>query len=60
MDDLFSQFPTLQRTAADIITAADLRARLASGRPLRINYGVDVTAPFPPLDTSGHSDSRRG
>jgi tyrosyl-tRNA synthetase len=46
MDELFGQFPTLQRTAADIITAADLRARLASGRPLRIKYGVDVTAPF--------------
>lgn len=46
MDELFSQFPTLQRTAADIITAAELRARLASGHPLRIKYGVDVTAPF--------------
>lgn len=46
MDELFSQFPTLQRTAADIITAAELRARLASGHPLRVKYGVDVTAPF--------------
>ncbi len=46
MDDLFREFPTLQRTAADIITADDLRARLAAGRPLRIKYGVDVTAPF--------------
>ncbi|HEY2508476.1 MAG TPA: tyrosine--tRNA ligase [Streptosporangiaceae bacterium] len=46
MDDFFSQFPTLQRTAADVITADDLRAKLASGRPLRIKYGVDVTAPF--------------
>lgn len=46
MDELFSQFPTLQRTAADIITVAELRAKLASGRPLRIKYGVDVTAPF--------------
>lgn len=46
MDEIFSQFPTLQRTAADIITADDLRAKLASGRQLRIKYGVDVTAPF--------------
>lgn len=46
MDDLLGQFPTLQRTAADIITADDLRAKLASNRQLRIKYGVDVTAPF--------------
>jgi tyrosyl-tRNA synthetase len=46
MDELFSQVPTLRRTAADVITADDLRAKLASGRPLRIKYGVDVTAPF--------------
>lgn len=46
MDDLFSQVPTLQRTAADVITADELRAKIASGRPLRIKYGVDVTAPF--------------
>ena len=46
MDETFSQFPTLQRTAADVITADELRAKLASGRPLRIKYGVDVTAPF--------------
>lgn len=46
MDDFFSDFPTLQRTAADVITAEDLRSRLASGRQLRIKYGVDVTAPF--------------
>jgi tyrosyl-tRNA synthetase len=46
MNDLFRQFPTLQRTAVDVITADDLRAKLASGRPLRIKYGVDVTAPF--------------
>lgn len=46
MDEIFSQFPTLQRTAADVITADDLRAKLASGRQLRIKYGVDVTAPF--------------
>ncbi len=46
MDDIFREFPTLKRTAADIITGDDLRARLATGRPLRIKYGVDVTAPF--------------
>jgi tyrosyl-tRNA synthetase len=46
MDDIFASFPTLQRTAADVITADDLRARLSAGRPLRIKYGVDVTAPF--------------
>jgi tyrosyl-tRNA synthetase len=46
MDEIFRQFPTLQRTAADVITAEELRARLAARRPLRIKYGVDVTAPF--------------
>jgi tyrosyl-tRNA synthetase len=46
MNELFRQSPTLQRTAADVITAADLRARMAGARQLRIKYGVDVTAPF--------------
>jgi len=46
MDEIFSQVPTLQRTAADVITADELRTKIASGRPLRIKYGVDVTAPF--------------
>jgi tyrosyl-tRNA synthetase len=46
MDELFNQAPTLQRSAADVITADELRAKIASGRPLRIKYGVDVTAPF--------------
>jgi tyrosyl-tRNA synthetase len=46
MDEFFGQFPTLQRTASDIITADDLRTKLAASRPLRIKYGVDVTAPF--------------
>jgi len=46
MDELFNQAPTLHRTAADVITADELRAKMASGRPLRIKYGVDVTAPF--------------
>jgi tyrosyl-tRNA synthetase len=46
MHDLFRQFPTLQRTAAEVFTTEDLRSRLTSGRPLRIKFGVDVTAPF--------------
>jgi len=46
MNELFRQSPTLQRTAADVITAADLRAKMAGRRQLRIKYGVDVTAPF--------------
>jgi len=45
-NELFRLSPTLQRTAADVITAADLRDRMAGGRQLRIKYGVDVTAPF--------------
>jgi tyrosyl-tRNA synthetase len=46
MADVFDQFPTLRRTAEQVFTAEDLRRKLASGRPLRIKYGVDVTAPF--------------
>lgn len=46
MNELLRPFPTLQRTVADIITANDLRAKLAANRQLRIKYGVDVTAPF--------------
>ena len=46
MDEILRPFPTLQRTAADVITVGDLRAKLALGRPLRIKYGVDVTGPF--------------
>jgi len=46
VDEFLRQFPTLQRTVADIITAEDLRAKLASKKQLRIKYGVDVTAPF--------------
>lgn len=44
--DIFEKFPTLQRTADEVFTVDDFRERLASGRPLRIKYGVDVTAPF--------------
>lgn len=46
MTDIFAQSPTLQRTAEEVITADDLKEKLASGKQLRIKYGVDVTAPF--------------
>jgi len=46
MADAFDQFPTLRRTAEQVFTAEDLNRKLASGKPLRIKYGVDVTAPF--------------
>ncbi len=35
----------LRRTTDSIVGEADLSERLASGRPLRIKYGVDCTAP---------------
>ena len=46
MTDVLDQFPTLRRTAEQVFTAEDLRRKLTSGKPLRIKYGVDVTAPF--------------
>ncbi len=46
MNDVLDRFPSLRRTAQDILTAGELRDRLASGRQLLIKYGVDVTAPF--------------
>jgi tyrosyl-tRNA synthetase len=36
----------MARTTDEIFSLDELRARLASNRPLRIKYGVDVTAPF--------------
>lgn len=36
----------LQRTADHTISLEELEAKLKLGRPLRIKYGVDVTAPF--------------
>ena len=36
----------LSRTVEKIISEDDLRKKLESGQPLRIKYGVDVTAPF--------------
>lgn len=44
--DIFEKLPTLKRTAEQVFTVDDFRERLESGRPLRIKYGVDVTAPF--------------
>ncbi|MGH8627940.1 MAG: tyrosine--tRNA ligase [Gammaproteobacteria bacterium] len=45
-DDAITKFPTLARTAEEVFSLDDFREKLASGRPLRIKYGVDVTAPF--------------
>jgi tyrosyl-tRNA synthetase len=44
--DVFEKLPTLKRTAEQVFTADDFREKLESRRPLRIKYGVDVTAPF--------------
>jgi len=46
MTGMFDSSPTLQRTAEQVFSVPDLREKLDSGRPLRIKYGVDVTAPF--------------
>jgi tyrosyl-tRNA synthetase len=46
VDDLFHNSPTPQRCAADVISAGELRTMFSHERPLRIKYGVDVTAPF--------------
>lgn len=46
MIDVFKSLPTLQRTAEEVFSLDDLREKLASGKSLRIKYGVDVTAPF--------------
>jgi tyrosyl-tRNA synthetase len=46
MPDPSAVIERLRRTTDSIVGEADLRERLASGRPLRIKYGVDCTAPF--------------
>ncbi|WP_112249155.1 tyrosine--tRNA ligase [Kribbella monticola] len=46
MPDVSAVIERLRRTTDSIVGEADLRERLASGRPLRIKYGVDCTAPF--------------
>jgi tyrosyl-tRNA synthetase len=43
--DLSTVVDRLRRTTDAIVGEADLYERLASGRPLRIKYGVDCTAP---------------
>lgn len=35
-----------ERTTADILSLEEFRKRLATGKPMNIKYGVDVTAPF--------------
>jgi tyrosyl-tRNA synthetase len=44
--DIFGKLPTLKRTAEQVFAVDDFREKLESRRPLRIKYGVDVTAPF--------------
>lgn len=43
--DVDQQLALLKRGAAEIISEADLKARLAKGRPLRVKLGIDPTAP---------------
>jgi tyrosyl-tRNA synthetase len=45
MNDAQAAIDRLRRTTDTIVGEADLRTRLESGRPLRIKYGVDCTAP---------------
>ena len=46
MTDTRAVVERLRRTTDSIVGEAELHERLASGRPLRIKYGVDCTAPF--------------
>jgi len=43
VDKIISSF---SRTTDEIFSLDELKSRLGSGKPLRIKYGVDVTAPF--------------
>ena len=43
--DLKEHAARLSRGAAEVISAAELAARLAEGRPLRVKLGMDPTAP---------------
>ena len=45
MASLEEQLELIQSGAADIVPLADLKKKLAEGRPLRIKLGVDPTAP---------------
>lgn len=40
------KWQSLKRYISEILTPSDLEEKLALKRPLRIKYGVDVTAPF--------------
>lgn len=44
--ELLAPFPTLARTAEQIISLNDFAAKLNSGRQLKVKFGVDVTAPL--------------
>ncbi len=44
-DNLEEQLAELKRGAVDLIHEADLRERIAHGRPLRVKAGFDPTAP---------------
>jgi tyrosyl-tRNA synthetase len=37
--------PELTRNAVDVLPEGELERKLASGRPLRVKFGIDVTAP---------------
>lgn len=45
MASIDTQFDEICRGAVDVLPAAELRARLAAGRPLTIKAGFDPTAP---------------
>jgi tyrosyl-tRNA synthetase len=45
MQTVDAQLPELERGVEEVLVAADLRAKLSSGRPLRVKAGFDPTAP---------------
>ncbi|MEE4185198.1 MAG: tyrosine--tRNA ligase [Gammaproteobacteria bacterium] len=45
MQTVDAQLPELERGVEEVLVAADLRAKLALGRPLRVKAGFDPTAP---------------
>ncbi len=45
MEAIEQQLAVLRRGADDIITEAELQAKLARGKPLRVKLGIDPTAP---------------
>jgi len=46
MNDVDRIISSFNRTTDEIFSLDEFRSRLESGKPLRIKYGVDVTAPF--------------